>query len=1178
MPRNLLPRLRQAPNPANVPLAKVGEWTDLQTPGELAKLDYGVLPDEDVRTRVQSIPSPWARLLLFRAALDDPGHPARRLVENELLDAFQFLWSRSERPGVRLETATVRVEELEDVARETGQQRAEWFGRALRELLPRRDGAGVAPAFETMTIFLVNGRPTIATSPYTVLFTAEDAVRLSPSEAGTFFRYAGNGETRTLARRPFAFQRYVAQVLVPQLDQLATTPAPNTDGAAVQRLLRRWLVDELRACQREARTEQRREALTPPANGAWQSAASALELDRMDGVAGDVQLFFQRAGAQMRESRWMLRPSRQGIARPPLVLDRESFDSRYLPDSPPVRLDGSLADHPSREVLPGTATSYPWVSPLDDWFTDRLLLLTEPLKGDWPSAGAVAGPDDAVYGFSGAGRFTSQYAGPERHLRVPHVALPFTPEILRYFTPEDLERRLSIEVQPTGVVVVTLRLPIGPDGAELPVRRRYDAASVVRVRGPELAIWPSFRSPRWRDYLLFQQDPPGQPIRPLQVDGVADGELLASTEEQRSDTVYVTAFERAPEAIVFRDAIGGGAAKVLGLVLPRYLEAGAPVPQRWEVGVDFGTSNTVISRRVGGNEPEILGAPRLTLALTQPTDAARRNADAHFFPPALDARPFGTAVVRQRQLPNLDMHAERVGVRVNVPFHGFVEPGSRNRVVGDLKWSTDQEQHFLTAAFLRHTLAVVLAEAIRDGVDPRRVDVTWSYPRAFTAAQRNQLDALWQQVRRYWDERLRDTADVQGGAPNVGQIARGPDESRATLRYFFNAQELTAAGHVNVVVDVGGGTSDIAMYGSGRVLALDSVMLGGRNLTGRRDQAGSADRVSNLFVSRFVNWSEQHQLANSPDEAAAVRKYREDGQDHLAFSYLLRSRWFELHGRPFAGHQACHRFQGAVLYFYGALFHYMGLSLRSLAAEGTNAAEFVPAVVKLAGNGSRYVDWLTDLVPDGPGRAEAFRPFADFFGRTLVHAMGLDGAGVRLPEIRLSIKPKLEVALGLVAKVDLQGLREDGAACAPLIGERVRVPLGDDSTPRTLGALSRLDAHHAIEPGAVAHLSWESGPLEIQRYHDHFVAQLKQLGPQGAQWGENHRLVSALFDRLDATALQQRARTLLSYLASRHHGFHGSLFLVEAGAVLDTMMEDWFTAPGAPLPTPTISHAAVSSR
>ena len=102
MSRNLLPRLRSAPTPANIPEGAVGQWSEIQGPEELVKIDYEDPAGEELRTRIQSIPSPWARMLLFRAALEDPGHPARSLVENEILDAFEFVWGLNRRPNTSL--------------------------------------------------------------------------------------------------------------------------------------------------------------------------------------------------------------------------------------------------------------------------------------------------------------------------------------------------------------------------------------------------------------------------------------------------------------------------------------------------------------------------------------------------------------------------------------------------------------------------------------------------------------------------------------------------------------------------------------------------------------------------------------------------------------------------------------------------------------------------------------------------------------------------------------------------------------------------------------------------------------------------------------------------------------------------------------------------------------------
>src|SRR5688500_3384096 len=137
MPRNLLPRLRQAPNPANIPQVTVGGWSRISVPDDLAKLHYGK-DDGKLRTRIQSIPNPWARLLQFKNALEDDEHPARALVQNELLDAFEFLWSMRERGTGAPEFRTIRIAGLAAPSQPPVSERGGQFARAPREPSPRR--------------------------------------------------------------------------------------------------------------------------------------------------------------------------------------------------------------------------------------------------------------------------------------------------------------------------------------------------------------------------------------------------------------------------------------------------------------------------------------------------------------------------------------------------------------------------------------------------------------------------------------------------------------------------------------------------------------------------------------------------------------------------------------------------------------------------------------------------------------------------------------------------------------------------------------------------------------------------------------------------------------------------------------------------------------------------------
>ncbi len=1127
MPRNLLPRLRQTPTPANIPQATVGAWSRISVPEDLAKLHYGK-DDGKLRTRIQSIPSPWARLLQFKNALEDEEHPARALVQSELLDAFEFLWSMRERSTGAVEFRTIRIADLESLAESPVSERVEQFARALLELIPRRPGSS-APAFAAFTIVTVDGRPVMATSPYTVLFTAEDAA-IAPT--GSFFQFAFGADARALCQRPVGFQRFVAQVLLPQLGHAHSDD--NTDVGAIQRLIKPWLEEEVLACRRHARTAVDKAGLDLPSGDGWRDAVRVLRLTQVDALVGSVALYARAAGAEITASRWILNTGQRGSAAAPLILDPHSFDNRYYSGAAQVSLPPNLLELP-RDTLPVTGTRYPWVNPAADWFADRILLLAEPIERE------------NVHGFA---KFASHYTGPKAHLKAPHTTIPLRRDVLRYFTPEELDERLTIEVQPSGRIEVSLALSIGvgAEAREFIVRRTYDEMSIHHVTGPALALWPRFRSDSWRNYTMFRRDSNPQVARYFEVRGSTAGRSVASVMEQRNEWVSVASYDEAPEAFEVLSTVGsGGGPEHLGIVLPSYRAARSPGDTQWRVGIDFGTSNTVVSIRTqGATAPEIFGVSDLTLPLTRADDLSRTLLDAYFLPHEIRRAPFGTAVVHFNHLPTLDIMSEPIGVRVNIPFNGHVESDDQNRVVGDLKWSTDSNRHFLSASFLRHLLSVILAQAVQGGIRPSQVSVAWAHPRAFTPSQVAQMRSLWEQA----------AASLREHGVALGPIVEEIDESRAVLRHFFNAGLFGSAGATGAIIDVGGGTSDIAIYGRGATIALDSVMLGGRNLTGRRLQAATAAGQQNAFVRDFVEWSFAHQLSEPAYkvEAAAVRKYLEDGQDHLAFSYLLQTRWFRAHGQQFTGDDACHRFQAMVFYFFGALFYHVGLTLRGDAIETESR---VPYLVMLAGNGSQYLHWLTDLSPAPRGSA-----FHLALGRLLLSGLRATEDAVP-PRVELTSEPKREVALGLVAAVQTVKLAEDKGAHDPVIGEAVRARLSSDAAPRALDATSRFAPHDLLQADQVASLVWTGSPMEIERFHDALQLETRSLARHGAHWNDIAARYRSFFGVLDAREIQNAARTRLQYLAQSGNGFRGSLFVLEASTVLDQMMLELFAGEAA---------------
>ncbi|HEY0152220.1 MAG TPA: hypothetical protein VGB92_09495 [Longimicrobium sp.] len=1095
--RWLLPPLKPA-----APLASfaAGEWRAVDVP---AALRHELRVDDSAPAPTESSsPSPWARMLLFRDAMRDSAHPARAMVENEILDALELVWA-SGLHAVPLEMVRIQPDALADTA---VSPRAAAVAEALANSAPYPRGRGPVPA---ITVVRVDGRPVAGSSPYTLCFTAADA---ADERYPYLFGYARGERPRSLHERPSNFQTYVAAVILPQL-------LASTEDTAGDRVFLRDVLTFLQAAVFAARHRP----ASPVPEGDWRAAAAKLDLTPAGTPFAGVELFVART-TQLR-SPWMLRPSRIAGPTPPLVMAADVFDGVYGEGLPSVRLPASL-ENLERDVLPVTRLRHPWVAPEHDWFTGTLLHLAAPLD-----ARTVVGAEC----------YRVHPAVSEGPLARPQLALPLTAEFFRWFTPEDVPRMLSLEVRRTGEVEATLRVPVGPDDKPswVTVRRVYSHARVYPGAGPELAVWPAFAADDWTEYAVFRVDSTGDEGA-LQLHAFSRGirlEPLGHT--RRSDVASTYAFGCSPEVLELRATERAGAAgRPLGVILPRYRTVAPLGAEAWCVGIDVGSENTAIAiARDGESEPVLLACDPVTLPLTLPGADFSSYVGTYFLPERILPAPFPSAAVYQTESRAHPRAVEPVALNLNILFSEPVRTNDRNRVATAVTSADPDGDPFVSVGFARAAAMLVLASARERGVAPRNVTFVYGTENTSAMEVRSALRFEWQLAL------ATDEARTAAGERAIARLVdNAVDVGLAAMLHFSHRGALPLLVETAIVFDVGAAATGFVACARGRISALDSLVLSGRHLTAARGTSHGGQRFSNPFVRAFAAWAVRHGLP--PSQADPLKVFASRGNDSLAFRHLVHTQWFQQGGAErFRGTAENERFRGVLFYFFGALFHLAGLLSRAARSQGGDP---VSALV-FAGNGSRFLSWLApSWAPEAPN------PLRDALLGVFTAAAG-DPAGPS-PRVLVSDAPKEEVARGLAitCAADRNRLSRVDNGTATLLGERLMTVAG------ALEPTARVRSRIELDP---EQLQWAEGPMEIERFHQALVEVVRTGAPPGTSWfGGVGRLPDAV-TRIERSWIQDTTRLSLSRLRHWDGTVPGNLFALEASVVVERLIDTLFERP-----------------
>ena len=254
------------------------------------------------------------------------------------------------------------------------------------------------------------------------------------------------------------------------------------------------------------------------------------------------------------------------------------------------------------------------------------------------------------------------------------------------------------------------------------------------------------------------------------------------------------------------------------------------------MAVDFGTTNTVACF---GDELPVKFQNRLVYPLTsanpQTVDQelfAARWLMRTFFPAELRRTPTPTVCLNRIPFPSQPGHH----LFRNAIYFQSHEQDSDNedrkkkelnsfkRAASDakfnLKWTNDAEYTEASSDFLKQFVMMVAAEALANGRDPRRIRWRFSVP-----------DSLNGEMRAKFEDSLRETTQsistlIERQEEILGELY---SEGLCAAEFILDGGAGFTRGSLNIVLDIGGGTTDVTVWDYGPIHWVGSFRLAGQN-------------------------------------------------------------------------------------------------------------------------------------------------------------------------------------------------------------------------------------------------------------------------------------------------------------------------------------------------------------
>lgn len=444
-----------------------------------------------------------------------------------------------------------------------------------------------------------------------------------------------------------------------------------------------------------------------------------------------------------------------------------------------------------------------------------------------------------------------------------NIILPMRPRLLGCFSPEEVRKELKPRIEESeGRTKVTIDLPVGTGSDSVPVTREYTPSEILEVEPFGIELFPRYLGPDWLRYYVVAGESEAITCRAFtsgmggevsidRYDRVGRSGRPGATILALSAAPGTDGSRAFPEAICLETKADGRERGLL--LLERDEKKIEDRPERWTIGIDFGTSNTNIWAERWDNATSRSSGPAQPLSINL-ADCYRTIAVVPegvsqpdwlkdcFVPPVEVTMPIASAV--------RVTDPKRSEVLATSFAHFMTDLDVPANVAAPIKFGNRE----LQGAFFDSLLVLILLAGRPTAGGPilRQAELRFTYPKVFSRDEKQQFIATWKEridhihrafIRSWEDLALgyqSQDSDSARDFKSDGRESYSPEflisEGAAAARFFTTSQAIANNDRASTLeglasVDVGGGTTDFTLYTRRGVAYDTSVLLAGQAIS-----------------------------------------------------------------------------------------------------------------------------------------------------------------------------------------------------------------------------------------------------------------------------------------------------------------------------------------------------------